>query len=160
CSRRREASSSDDDCVASGLVSAGKLSLIGRIMKEGGLGKRVALVIGLGIFLAVACSKKQETKPAPPSGVKACRARAGKIVSHDGKSCTVGPLWKCASAQPVCGCDNVTYKSYCDAANAGITAWTFGECKQAPTPPPIEPPPGTEVKLEGDSAEILYDTLK
>lgn len=30
---------------------------------------------------------------------------------------------------PVCGCDNKTYGNSCVANNAGVTAYTKGECK-------------------------------
>ena len=33
--------------------------------------------------------------------------------------------------QPVCGCDEKTYGNTCEATNAGLTAWTDGECKKS-----------------------------
>ena len=31
-------------------------------------------------------------------------------------------------AQPVCGCDGLTYGNACNADKAGVTEWTEGEC--------------------------------
>ena len=31
--------------------------------------------------------------------------------------------------QPVCGCNGKTYPNACVAENAGVKAWTEGECK-------------------------------
>ena len=44
------------------------------------------------------------------------------------------PTW-CATVRctpegkPVCGCNNVTYGSICEAQCAGITSYTMGACK-------------------------------
>ena len=44
------------------------------------------------------------------------------------------PTW-CATVRctpdgkPVCGCNNVTYGSACEAQCAGVTAFTYGACK-------------------------------
>ena len=32
-------------------------------------------------------------------------------------------------AQPVCGCDGLTYGNACNADKAGVTEWTEGECE-------------------------------
>tara|TARA_Y100000817_G_scaffold132213_1_gene103538 strand:+ start:818 stop:1027 length:210 start_codon:yes stop_codon:yes gene_type:complete len=32
-------------------------------------------------------------------------------------------------AQPVCGCDGLTYGNACKADKAGVTEWTEGECE-------------------------------
>ncbi len=32
-------------------------------------------------------------------------------------------------AQPVCGCDGLTYGNACKADKAGATEWTEGECE-------------------------------
>ena len=32
-------------------------------------------------------------------------------------------------AQPVCGCDGLTYGNACNAEKAGVTDWTDGECE-------------------------------
>ena len=32
-------------------------------------------------------------------------------------------------AQPVCGCDGLTYSNACNADKAGVTEWTEGECE-------------------------------
>lgn len=34
-----------------------------------------------------------------------------------------------AEGKPVCGCNNVTYGSVCEAQCAGVTAYTAGACK-------------------------------
>ncbi|GAA4018653.1 hypothetical protein GCM10022408_35590 [Hymenobacter fastidiosus] len=34
---------------------------------------------------------------------------------------------------PVCGCDGKTYGNACAATNAGVTAYTGGECPNSPT---------------------------
>jgi len=34
-----------------------------------------------------------------------------------------------ADGKPVCGCNNVTYGSVCEAQCAGVTAYTAGACK-------------------------------
>ncbi|HUS00747.1 MAG TPA: hypothetical protein VMY77_03425 [Chitinophagaceae bacterium] len=44
------------------------------------------------------------------------------------------PAW-CATVRctpqgkPVCGCNNVTYGSICEAQCAGVTSYTMGACK-------------------------------
>ena len=32
-------------------------------------------------------------------------------------------------AQPVCGCDGLTYDNACNADKAGVTEWTEGACE-------------------------------
>lgn len=44
------------------------------------------------------------------------------------------PTWcatvRCtAEGKPVCGCNNVTYGSVCEAQCAGVTSYTAGTCK-------------------------------
>lgn len=122
-------------------------------------------LVGVVFFFAAGCEKKKTVEQTPPpvtqTPVEGCRCPAGTIISRDGSRCEPGPKWQCpAGDQPVCGCDNQTYKSYCDAANAGLARWQFGECKPSTPPTPPVPPPGSEVKVQGDSAEILYDSLK
>ena len=59
-----------------------------------------------------------------------------KIAADSQGSCALHdpPAW-CATVRcspdgkPVCGCNNVTYGSVCEAQCSGITSYTMGACK-------------------------------
>ena len=58
-----------------------------------------------------------------------------QLDSHDLSKCIQDtPAW-CATVRcnpdgkPVCGCNNITYGSACEAQCAGVVSFTYGACK-------------------------------
>ena len=55
-------------------------------------------------------------------------------IAADSCSIQAPPTW-CATVRctpdgkPVCGCNNVTYGSVCEAECAGVSSYTMGTCK-------------------------------
>ena len=58
-----------------------------------------------------------------------------QIAAEGALNCIQDPPTWCATVRcnpdgkPVCGCNNVTYGSACEAQCAGVTSYTFGTCR-------------------------------
>lgn len=68
------------------------------------MGKYVLIILS---FICLSCEKENDCI---------------KEIQHDAIACSTAYV-------PVCGCDQETYPSACDARNAGVKSWTEGECE-------------------------------
>lgn len=110
------------------------------------------LLACLALILVTACSAPGQSTPPPSGGPRTPVAEGGMCGGFAGFQCQAGLVCEMKAGQcrtvadaagvcrkkpdmcpmifkPVCGCDGKTYGNACQAAGAGVSVASEGECK-------------------------------